>query len=308
MRFLLTSRFQFQLRYSLEILAEFFNVLQPELYAQVEPLLQDFLNLRLDKKTPKNLFQKCFSLLVARISPQNILKLAPITLNFDLDDKNFEDAHNLWLLPYFNKHLRATPISFFISAIVPLLQALSVPQSSATFTQLFAHLSGQLLDLLPYCHILDVSPIPLLQLLSQAELSPTIIKFLEQIALYSFTNKVFQKELSQFAQSFIPILAKSALNESLLSIRALSFICDQAYLKRVVAKNLERLLKSEKDWKRTMEVLIEVLTGTAMDANLYGQLQQLVQKSLALKEEKLAYKLLLKCSSKLHASFYPSIL
>jgi len=51
---------------------------------------------------------------VARISPKNILKLAPISLQFDINDKTYEDTHNLWLLPYFTKHLRATPISFFI--------------------------------------------------------------------------------------------------------------------------------------------------------------------------------------------------
>jgi len=52
----------------------------------------------------------------------------------------------------------------------------------------------------------------------------------------------------------------------------------------VIQKNVERLLKSEKDWKRTMEVLIEVLTGSNMDANLYGSLQTLTKKSMELKE------------------------
>ena len=169
-------------------------------------------------------------------------------------------------------------------------------------------MQNSLLDLLPYCHILDVSPIPLLTLLAQADMTPTIAKFLEQIALYSFTHKVFTKDLASFAQNFIPILAKSSLKESLTTIKALSFICDQAYLKRVIQKNVDRLLKSDKDWKRTMEVLTEVLTGSAMDVNLYGSLQTLIQKSFSLKEEKLGYKLLLKCSSKLHASYYPSML
>jgi DNA polymerase III gamma/tau subunit len=103
-------------------------------------------------------------------------------------------------------------------------------------------------------------------------MTANIAKFLEQIALYSFTHKVFLKELASFAQSFIPILAKSSINESLTTIKALSFICDQSYLTRVIQKNVDRLLKSDKDWKRTMEVLIEVLTGSAMDANLYGNL------------------------------------
>jgi len=49
MRFLLSSRFQFQIRYSLEILAEFFDVLTSDLFPQVEVLLQEFLLLRLDK-------------------------------------------------------------------------------------------------------------------------------------------------------------------------------------------------------------------------------------------------------------------
>jgi len=58
-------------------------------------------------------------------------------------------------------------------------------------SHLYLHLSHSLLDLLPYCHILDMSPIPLLNLLISVEMTPTIAKFLEQIALYSVTHKVF---------------------------------------------------------------------------------------------------------------------
>jgi len=114
MRFLLSQRFQFQMKFSLEVLNDFLAQLDPTVFPRIEALLFELLALKSDKKTPRSLFQKCFSTMVARLGPQNVLKIAPISLQFDLDNPAFEDESNLWLIPYLNKHMKATNLSFFV--------------------------------------------------------------------------------------------------------------------------------------------------------------------------------------------------
>lgn len=88
----------------------------------------------------------------------------------------------------------------------------------------------------------------------------------------------------------------------------MSLICEQSHLSKIVTKNLDRLLQDkEKEFGKTLSILIEALTGLPLDNNLYGKLVALTKVAFE-KEEKLGYKLLLKCVSKLHNSFLPGLL
>ena len=39
--------------------------------------------------------------------------IAPIDLNISIEKPNFEDESNLWLIPYINRHMKSTNLSFF---------------------------------------------------------------------------------------------------------------------------------------------------------------------------------------------------
>ena len=347
MNHFLSSRYDTVQHNVASIMGAFFERLELSCQEYTKDLVCEFVSRR--SQWSYDLWESTLGKYIQRVGPQLLLQYYPLRiLDFDLIDEEYEEKSSSWMLPLLKKYMKVNSIKLFFDYLLPIAQKIKeafdnkMIQSETQSGRLYEILYIQIWELFPrFCRFtkenLDITAELFhmsTQMLTHASRDALkhVFKGLENIVGYilklpKYSNNEMiraQRSIQEQADKFVPMLCKAYITnpgvpKNILNlIRAMAFLCSQAYLERIYTKNIQKLIEDKSTEKlknniliraKEADLLIQIAEAMELKDSKYDAAMKFVKTFLDDDTiiQKKAYRLVCILMNKVHSSFLQNI-